>query len=383
MAVAAEFPDIDTLWSLQGPVAGFTHHRGITHTFLGIPFEAALITAAFYAIHRYREARAKGQASRGRSADPNTPSSGAWPSTLGPSSLGPRSPSLTAAPTRWGLLYAFTLVALLSHLFLDYTNNYGIRPFFPFNPHWYAASIVFIFDPLLFAILLLALGLPSIFRLVNSEIGARKEHFRGRSLAIAALVLIACLYATRFFEHGQAITLANTQTLEVQPPTPAPTSLDAPLPPQPPPAILQPRRILASPDPLSIFRWYAVTDFGPVYQLSTLDTLRNTAIPAQTTQPKPSTDPATRAAEASPLGRAYLDWSPMPWVDTEHLNTAQLDPNTGPGAPATIVTFRDPRFMGDTPILHSGQNSPLTGAVELDPQNQVLAQTMDGRQQKQ
>ena len=26
------------------------------------------------------------------------------------------------------------MVALLSHLLLDWTNNYGVRPFFPFNP---------------------------------------------------------------------------------------------------------------------------------------------------------------------------------------------------------------------------------------------------------
>ena len=39
---------------------------------------------------------------------------------------------------RWGLLYGFVLIALLSHLLLDWTNNYGLRPFFPFNPHWYA-----------------------------------------------------------------------------------------------------------------------------------------------------------------------------------------------------------------------------------------------------
>ena len=32
MAVAAEFPDIDTLWGLRGPVEGFAHHRGNTHT---------------------------------------------------------------------------------------------------------------------------------------------------------------------------------------------------------------------------------------------------------------------------------------------------------------------------------------------------------------
>src|ERR1700679_213803 len=58
MVVAAEFPDIDTLWSLRGPVEGFQHHRGITHTFLGVPFEAAIIVGAAWGLHRWRVHRA-------------------------------------------------------------------------------------------------------------------------------------------------------------------------------------------------------------------------------------------------------------------------------------------------------------------------------------
>jgi inner membrane protein len=54
MALAAEFPDIDTVWSLRGPVEGFVHHRGITHTFVGVPFEAALIVAGAWLWHRSR-----------------------------------------------------------------------------------------------------------------------------------------------------------------------------------------------------------------------------------------------------------------------------------------------------------------------------------------
>ncbi len=115
MAIAAEMPDLDTVSSMFGPVAGFEHHRGITHTFAAVPFEAALLTLVFFGVHRMR-----------------------------------RRPA-TRAPTRWGWLFAGTLVALLSHLLLDWTNNYGIRPFFPFNPRWYAGSFVFIFEPVLLA----------------------------------------------------------------------------------------------------------------------------------------------------------------------------------------------------------------------------------------
>src|SRR5579875_3421811 len=64
MAIAAEFPDVDTLWSLQGPVAGFQHHRGITHTFLGLPVEAAIVVGLVYLFHSIRVSRAKSPSRR-------------------------------------------------------------------------------------------------------------------------------------------------------------------------------------------------------------------------------------------------------------------------------------------------------------------------------
>ena len=177
MVVAAEFPDIDTLWGLRGPIEGFQHHRGITHTFLGLPFEAALIVAGIYGYHRWRVARSN------RTSAPAAPTQRARP--------------LTAAPVRWGMLYGLALIALLSHLLLDYTNNYGLRPFFPFNDHWYAASIVFIFDPLIFVLLVGALVAPWLFGLVSVEVGAKKQPFRGRGWAIAALLGVVAWWGLR------------------------------------------------------------------------------------------------------------------------------------------------------------------------------------------
>ena len=58
----------------------------------------------------------------------------------------------------WGWLYLTALLAALSHLLLDWTNNYGLRPFFPFNPRWYAGSFVFIAEPVLWALLLPGAG---------------------------------------------------------------------------------------------------------------------------------------------------------------------------------------------------------------------------------
>ena len=332
MAIAAEFPDIDMLWGLRGPVASFQHHRGITHTFLGIPFEAALLVVCAWALHRWRGRR-------------------------------PSARPLTKAPVRWGMLYAGVLLALLSHIFLDWTNNYGVRPFFPFNPRWYAGSFVYIFDPLLFAVLLLCLGLPSLFRLIGSEVGARQETFRGRGMAMAALGFVAAYYGVRAYEHGRAVQLAMEQSIA------APGDANAPA--HATPVYLAPQRVLASPDPLLLFRWYTVTDYGPGYQLGTAYTRQETFAAGDNFQPKPDRSPAVVVAEESAMGRVYLDWSPTPFIVAMH-------PSDPANEVKTYVTFRDPRFMGDATMLHPKGSSPFTATVALDGANRVMAQTMDG-----
>jgi inner membrane protein len=342
MMIAAEFPDIDMVWSLRGPVESFQHHRGITHTFLGIPFEAAIIVAGIYGLHCWRVARSVRQQAAGQA--PGKP--------------------LTVAPLRWGMLYALALVALLSHLFLDYTNNYGLRPFYPFNSHWYAASIVFIFDPVIFALLLGALVAPLLFGLIGSEVGARRDPFRGRGWAIAALLGVVSLWGFREFEHEHALQMQLAQNITA--PVPAGTDPDAAL----PATYLQGQRVLASPDPLSPFRWSGVIDFGPFYQLNDLDTRTNTLIPADSFESKPMPTPAIRAAEASPLGRIYIDWSPMPFIHASRPDAAGL----------TTVTFTDPRFLGGW-LADSG-HAALAATVTVDVSGRVVEQVMDGREER-
>src|ERR1039458_4923436 len=165
MTLAAETPDLDTLWAAGGPVAAFQHHRGITHTFLGLPFEGLVVLGAVWLVHRWRVRHAASKA-----ATVPTPLDATDQPIVRP---------LTKAPVRWGLLYGFVLIALLSHLLLDWTNNYGLRPFFPFDTHWYADSIVFIFEPVLFLVLLAALIVPALFGLIGGEVGVRRPAFRG------------------------------------------------------------------------------------------------------------------------------------------------------------------------------------------------------------
>ena len=320
MAIAAEMPDLDTIASWWGPVAGFEHHRGITHTFLAIPVEAAVVTAGFYAWQRWRR-RAGGEKTR-------------------------------RAQVSWGWLYTGALLALLSHLLLDWTNNYGLRPFFPFDPRWYAGSFVFIFEPVLFALLLGALVMPWLFGLVNSEVGARKTAFPGRSWAIAALIGIAALYGFRYGEHEKAVRIV-TQDGEGQ------TS-----------------RVFASPRPFTPYSWAAVSDLPGAYKLSTVDTLRGVVEPPAPEDMiyKPQTTVELLAAKRTYLGRIYLDWSSYPVLSEEMKTDAA-------GKSLATITFADARFMYDVSFLKGRAKPPISGTVTLDmaaPEGQRVVETKMG-----
>jgi inner membrane protein len=377
MVVAAEFPDIDTLWSLRGPIEGFQHHRGITHTFLGLPFEAALLVGCAYGWHRWRIHRA----AKATAENPPNPHRLAKP--------------LNEAPLRWGVLYGLALIALSSHLLLDYTNNYGLRPFFPFEDKWYAASIVFILDPMMLVLMVGALIAPWIFALVGSEVGAKKQPFRGRGWAIAALLGIVGWWTLREVEHGHAVQLAMAQSIAAPAKSIAmpdaetvDTGSESPgtalgtdqgvAPAEAMPTYLTAQRALASPDPLNPFHWSAATDFGPLYQLSEIDTRTSSVVAGDTTYPKPDGSAAVLVAEKSKLGRAYLDWSSMPILDVTKPDSQLVSVSRTDGnAVEQVITFRDPRFMGGW--MRQEGRSALTGTVSLNTADRVVSEAMDGR----
>jgi inner membrane protein len=320
MTIAAEAPDLDTLWSIDGPIAAFQHHRGWTHTFFGLPFEAAIVVGAVWLFHSWRTRR----------PNPGKP---------------------LRVPVHWGLLYCFSLVALLSHLLLDWTNNYGLRPFFPFNPRWYAGSFVFIVEPVLILILLTALVAPSLFGLIGSEVGVRKPAFRGKSWAIAALLAMVALWTLRFIEHGKALQLAQAGDYNGA-------------------SVL---RVAADPLPINPFSWQTVIETPQFYQVSTANTYNDAIASGDQAQTiyKPPTTLATLVAKRSWLGEVYLDWSQFPIVAETGLDPDGL----------TTVTFRDLRFLFDTPFLRDRGKAPLSGTVYVNADRRVVRMEMSGHVQ--
>jgi inner membrane protein len=352
MIVAAEMPDLDTLWSFGGPIAGFEHHRGITHTFVGLPFEALVVVGAVWLLHRWRVRRAENRTVDEQVVDaPSTDRRIVKP--------------LTAAPVRWGLLYGLVLIALLSHLLLDWTNNYGVRPFFPFNPKWYAGSFVFIFEPVMFLLLVIGVLAPALFGLIGGEVGAQKPAFRGRGWAIFALVSIAGLWGWRLMERDAAVQLASTAAYG-----PVDSQGEEVL------------RVTASPYPVNPFRWHTVVETPAFYQMATVDTLHGVVATdaAQDLFYKPATTLAIGTAERSPLGRVYLDWSSWPLVTEAGPIAAPYTPAGTPDWKA--IGFLDLRFMYDTPLLQGRENPPLSAMVYLDAGGKVVRLELGGRTQK-
>jgi inner membrane protein len=345
--LAAEAADLDIFWGLAGPVEGLKHHRGITHTFVAVPFVAAAATAAVWLLHRWHAHRLARKAKTPVPIEPGAPVRPA------------------PQPARWLWVYIAAFIAALSHILLDWTNNYGVRPFFPFNPRWYAGSFVFIAEPVLWTLLLAAMIIPALLSLTDREIGARRTPFRGRGWAIFALTGMVLLWCLRYAEHAQAEALLNNTQITTEPT----------------------QRIGVEPYPVNPFRWHAILETPSFFQTAEINS-RTGDIDSepQTDQLfKPAVTPAVEAAKRTPLGQAYLDWGR--WAVVRDLGPVPVPgvepPRLPPGREWTTVQFTDLRFAYDfRGTGRSTPTAPLGGTVYIIDGREEAGQAMGGREQK-
>jgi inner membrane protein len=317
-AIAAELPDADYVYRLGGPLVYFQHHRGWTHALWSLPLQAALVTGLFYVLHRTRHRWKKH-----RSLD-------------------------EPAPARWVLLWLIALMASCSHVLLDWTNNYGVRPFAPLDTHWYAGELFFIVEPVLLGGLALACLLPLVLSLVHREIGIRRARYPGRGLAAGALLLMVWLLVQRTMAHGDAETLAGAQVVHGG----------------------QVLRAAVSPYPITNQTWHAVIETKDNLQVGTLNLSNHTFdTDPQSVYLKVPDTAVIAAAKKSWLGRVYKDWSAFPEV-MDAGAAAQVQPemtlSAADGA-AHVVKFTDLRYRYDTVFLKgTGPNPPLGAEAWVD-----------------
>jgi inner membrane protein len=168
--LAANAPDVDTYNFLTDNLAYLQVHRGYTHSLAFAPLVALVPLLLVKAFTRTRIT---------------------W---------------MTLAT------YAGCLIAVLSHLLLDWTNVYGVRLMLPFNAKWYRLDSTDIIDPVILGILLLAVAAPALSGLVTSEMGGRKRKTPGRGWAWFALVAVLLYDTGRWMAHDRAISIVDAYT---------------------------------------------------------------------------------------------------------------------------------------------------------------------------
>ena len=306
LTMAAEASDLDVFGRVRGSVLGFAHHRGFTHSFLGSFLVAGVVVGFMYLIWRLRGRRTR---------DPNL-------------------------PPRWGVLFAYAYLAALTHILLDFSTNYGVRPFWPFSERWYSWDIVFIVEPVLLVILILGLIVPALFSLIHEEIGVRHKGPQGRLAASLALIGVIVVWGVRDYEHRRAVAALESRIYQGA----------------------DPIRVSAFPYWVNPFRWYGVVETPAFFAMMDVNSPAPEVDPQGQMQIryKPEETPVTLAAKKTYLGRVYLDWARYPITETEEVDS---------GPVAYVVRFRDLRY---TYPGRSSTRGTLAATVLLDRNLHVL-----------
>ncbi|HEX6097435.1 MAG TPA: metal-dependent hydrolase [Thermoanaerobaculia bacterium] len=287
LVVGANLPDVDSILYFTGHqdlALGF--RRGWTHGVLALVVLPLLQTALLLAYDRLRPGPRKAHA---------------------------------------GALLGLSALAILTHPFLDWLNNYGLRWLMPFDGTWFYGDSVFIMDPLLWVIL--GAGWLAPRRPTRATVG---------SLAAGAL-LLAYVVGQRNLQYlviVAVVTLVLFLVLLWKPRVPwiataalvlAFAYIGARL------TIheLTERRIarqfastnvMASPNPFDPLRWDFVVQTGDVYRFGRYHWRTGMKLaPEQLPVAKPS--PEYELARRDPAIRGFVSWVRFPWYEIERTPT--------------------------------------------------------------
>jgi inner membrane protein len=289
LVVGANLPDVDSILYFTGHddlALGF--RRGWTHGILALAVLPLVLTALLLWYARLRP-------------DPRRPVNARWLLTL-------------------------SVIAIATHPFLDWLNNYGMRWLMPFDGRWSYGDSVYIMDPWLWLILgggwlasrrasplLFALWLVFSLAIVWVVRGRAPEYLpvvaavaavllltlfwrAPRSLAAIGLVA-ACLYV------GARLTI---HALTVR-------AIDREMP--------NAARVMAAPHPLDPRLWDVVAQTGDVYRYGRYDWRTRTLRLADDALPVARTSAEYEAARRDPSIRGFLTWVRFPWYEIERSGT--------------------------------------------------------------
>ena len=262
--IAANLPDLDVLVFVTD-VPSVAFRRGWTHGILAQAALPALLAAVMFAAAR--------RSSRG--SDGGNP----------PPALGP--------------LLFLSYLGVLSHVFLDYLNNYGVRLLMPFSGRWFYGDSLFIVDPWLWLVFGAALVMGR-----GGRIG------RVRICLAAACVYIVCMIGSA--RAARSVVLdAWTRT-----------------------GASAPRSFMVGPVPVTPFRKAIIVDAGDQFRTGTFTWLPPRVVYTPAAVRKNDDHPAIARAHRDPRVAGVLVWARFPFWEID------------PAADGTRVTVRDMRFAG-------------------------------------
>lgn len=285
LVIGANLPDVDSiLYFTNHDDLALSFRRGWTHGVLALAVLPLLQTALLLLFARLRP-------------DPQRPVNARW------------------------LLFLSTL-AILTHPFLDWLNNYGMRWLMPFDGTWFYGDSVFIMDPWLWLILgagwlagkrasplLFALWLFFAAAIAWIVYGRAPQYLTvvivvalvlltalfwraPRSLATIALI-IACAYiGGRLTIHAITANAVRNELRDVQ-------------------------RLMVAPHPLDPRRWDVVAQTGDVYRYGGYDWRTRSLRLADDRLPVAKPSPEWDAARRDPSIRGFLTWMRFPWYEVE------------------------------------------------------------------
>jgi inner membrane protein len=268
--LSANVPDVDILALTRGQLAYLEAHRGYTHSFLLLPAMAAACVLVAAAIYRQK--------------------------------------------LPWLRAWLLCCLGVGSHLLLDWTNSYGVRPLIPFSSRWFHLDLNGLYDGIVLSVLIAAAVWPSFARLVSSEIGGRAA--AGRGNAIFALTFFVLFDIGRATLHQRAIAQLEARLYDGMPAVSS----------------------AAFPE-LNPFRWRGVVETTGTYLLMPVDVLRQLDTESGTVFYKPAITDSLQNAQATEPFRYFLYFARFPVWSEEPVILMQ---GTGKRLELTDLRFGTP-----------------------------------------
>jgi inner membrane protein len=253
LVIANNLPDIDVGVFATGTLA-MSFRRGWTHGILAQLTLPLALTGAMLLYDRFRANRPTGEQANRKSQDVVRP----------------------------GQLLLLSYLGVLLHVFMDFTNSYGVRLLMPLSDRWFYGDALYIVDPWLY----LALGLGWWLAKTNprpARIG----------VTVAAIYIVAMLGSNVLARREVAAGLVR-----------AGRSADT--------------KFMVTPVLVNPFKREVVIDVGDRYEKGNLwfDPLPHFR-PAGFGILKGLDQPEVQAALQQPRARAFLRWSRFPFVQTD------------------------------------------------------------------